>query len=176
MTTFFIRHQGCPRRVHKKANADGFQIHVTNCTIKLRCHIHEAGKIQCIKLQGAVRVHVTEWSFYRVQALPLVRTRFLRLANSSSKPARSPARRSRSGRAASGKTAGEMTHVLSAQFPGSSRAAATAMPPHGRADGSQDNLPCAGVGRAMAAPETCETILNMAAPQSEQRSRQYPAR
>jgi hypothetical protein len=110
-------------------------------------------------------VHVTEWSFYRVQALPLVRTRFLRLAQISPNVARSPARRPRSGRAASGKTAGEMTRVISAQFPGSSRAAADAMPPDGRADGSQDNLPCAGVGRAMSAPETCETTRNMAAQQ-----------
>jgi hypothetical protein len=34
---------------------------------------------------------------------------------------------------------------------------AAAMPPDGRTDDSQDNLPCAGLGRAMSAPETCET-------------------
>jgi len=34
---------------------------------------------------------------------------------------------------------------------------APAMPPDGRMDDSQDNLPCAGFGRAMSAPETCET-------------------
>jgi hypothetical protein len=34
---------------------------------------------------------------------------------------------------------------------------ATAMPPSVRKDSSQDNLPCAGFGRAMSAPETGET-------------------
>ena len=95
--------------------------------------------------------------FYRVEALPLVRTRFLRLANSSPKTARSPARRSRDGRETSGKTSGEISRVISAQRPGNGRAVATAMPPNVRQDDSQDNLPCAGFGRAMSAPETCET-------------------
>ena len=95
--------------------------------------------------------------FYRVEALPLVWTRFLRLANSSPKTARSPARRSRDGRETSGKKSGEISRVVSAQLPGNSRAAATAMPPDGQADDLQDNLPCAGCERAMSAPETCET-------------------
>src|SRR5664279_285023 len=84
----------------------------------------------------------------RVQALPLVRTRFLRLAKSSPKTARSPARRSHDGRATSGKKSGEISHVMSAQRPGNGRTVATAMPPNGRADDSQDNLPCARLGRA----------------------------
>ena len=101
----------------------------------------------------------------RVQALPLVRTRFLRLANSSPKTARSPARRSRDGRETSGKKSGEISRVMSAQLPGNGRAVATAMPPSVRQDDSQDNLPCAGLGRAMSAPETGETTRNMSAQQ-----------
>jgi hypothetical protein len=46
---------------------------------------------------------------------------------------------------------------MSAQRPGNGRAVATAMPPSVRKDDSQDDLPCAGFGRAMSAPETCET-------------------
>ena len=101
----------------------------------------------------------------RVQALPLVWTRFLRLANISPKIARSPARRSRDGRESSGKKSGEMSRVISAQRPGNGRTVATAMPPNVRQDDSQDNLPCAGFGRAMSAPETCETTRNLAAQQ-----------
>ena len=93
----------------------------------------------------------------RVQALPLVWPRFLRLADSSPKTARSPARRSRDGRATSGKTAGEISRVMSAQLPGNSRATATAMPPDGRADDSQDNLRAADANAPMSAPETCQT-------------------
>ena len=60
--------------------------------------------------------------FYRVEALPLVRTRILRLANSSPKTARSPARRSRDGRETSGKKSGKISRVMSAQRPGNGRA------------------------------------------------------
>jgi hypothetical protein len=87
----------------------------------------------------------------RVQALPLVSTRFLRLAHISSKTARSPARWARDGRKTSGKKSSEMSHVVSAQRPGNGRTVATAMPPNVRPDDSQDNLPCAGQGRAMSA-------------------------
>ena len=97
------------------------------------------------------------YRFDRVEALPLVWTRFLRLAHISPMVARSPARRSRDGRATSGKTTGEISRVISAQRPGNGRTVATATPPDGRTDDSQDNLPCAGYERAMSAPETCET-------------------
>jgi hypothetical protein len=93
----------------------------------------------------------------RVQALPLVKTRFFRLAKSSPKTVRSPARRSRDGRATSGKTTGKISRVMSAHRPGNGRAVAAAMPPDGRADDSQDNLPCSRLGRAMSVPEICET-------------------
>jgi len=74
----------------------------------------------------------------RVQALPLVSTRILRLANSSPKTARSPARRfAAMGREPSGKTSGEMSRVMSAQLPGNGRTVAAAMPPNVRQDNSQ---------------------------------------
>ena len=86
------------------------------------------------------------YRFNRVEALPLVSTRILRLANISPKIARSPARRSRDGREPSGKKSGEMSRVMSAQRPGNGRTVAAAMPPNVRQDNSQDNLPCAGLG------------------------------
>ena len=117
----------------KMANASTFKftsrIAPPNCT----AHVHEARKIQCNNFQSTVQAHVIELSFYAEQALPLVRTRFLRLANSSPKTARSPARRSRDGRETSGKTSGEISRVISAQRPGNGRAVATAMPPDVRA-------------------------------------------
>jgi hypothetical protein len=139
------------------ANASTHQIHVTNCTTKLHSQVHEARKIWCNHFQRALQEHVNEWSFYTREALPLVWTRFLRLAHISPMVARSPARRSRDGRATSGKTTGEISRVISAQRPGNGRTVTTAMPPDGRTDDSQDNLPCAGYERAMSAPETCET-------------------
>ena len=99
------------------------------------------------------------YRFDRVEALPLVRTRFLRLAHSSPKIARSPARRSRDGRKTSGKKSGEMSRGMSAQHPGNGRTVAATMPPNIR----QDNSPCAGHGHAMSAPETCEATRNLAA-------------
>jgi len=153
MTTFRSRQSDCGRGVRKNANASTFQIHVTNYPTKLHSHVHEARKNVCCKFQGTLQEQINEWSFYTREALPLVKTRFLRLANSSPKTARSPARRSRDGRATSGKTSGG----ISAQRPGNGRATATVMPPDGRADDLQDNLPCSRLGRAMSAPETCET-------------------
>jgi hypothetical protein len=88
------------------------------------------------------------YRFYGKEALPLVKTRFLRLANSSPKTARSPARRSRDNRETSGKKSGEISRVISAQRPGNGQKVATAMPLDGRADDSQDNLPCSRLGCA----------------------------
>jgi hypothetical protein len=82
---------------------------------------------------------VVGYRLYGVQALPLVWTRILRLANSSATIARSPARRPRDGRATSGKTSGEISCVISAQLPCNGRTVATAMPPNIRQDDSQDN-------------------------------------
>jgi hypothetical protein len=101
------------------------------------------------------------------QALPLVKTRFLQLANSSPKTARSPARRSRDGRATSGKKSG----AISAQRPGNSRVVATAMPPNVRQDGLQDNSQDGAQSarnvlvtvRATADATSCETSRKMTA-------------
>ena len=152
MTTFHSRQSDCGRRARKNAERRHVQFHVTNCTINLHGHVHEARKIQCNNFQVTVQVaRLLCYRFYRVEALPLVRTRFLRLANSSPKTARSPARRSRDVRETSGKKSGEISRVMSAQRPGNGRAVATAMPPNVRQDDSQANLPCAGLGRAISA-------------------------
>jgi hypothetical protein len=157
MRTFHLQPSSRGRRVRKMANADTFNFTPQVAPSNLHSHVHEARKIVCNKIQGAVQEHVNEWSFYTREALPLVKTRFLRLANSLPKTARSPARRSRDGREMSGRTTGKNSCVMSAQRPGNGRTVATAMPPDGRADDSQDNLPCSLLGRAMSAPETCET-------------------
>lgn len=141
------------------ANAATFNFTPPN----LHSHVHEARKIWCNHFQRALQEHVNEWSFYTREALPLVWTRFFRLAHISPMIARSPVRWSRDGRESSGKKSGEMSRVISAQRSGNDRTVAAAMPPNVRQDDSQDNLPCAGFGRAMSAPETCETTRNLAA-------------
>ncbi len=157
MTTFHSRQSNRGRRVRKKANASTLQIHVTNCPTKLHGHVHEGRKIQCNNVSGTLQAHSVELLFYAEQALPLVRTRFLRLAKISPMIARSPARWSRDVREMSGKKSGEISRAMSAQSPGNGRAVATAMPPNVRQDGSQANSPCAECKRAMSMPETCET-------------------
>jgi hypothetical protein len=163
MTTFYPQQSDCGRRVQKMANADTFNFTPPVAPSNLHSHVHEARKNVCSKFQGAVQEHVNEWSFYTREALPLVSTRILRLANSSPKIARSPARRSRDGRETSGKKSGEMSRIMSAQRPGNGRTVAAAMPSNVRQDNSQDGSPCAGFGCAMSAPETCETTRNLAA-------------
>ena len=101
----------------------------------------------------------------RVQALPLSQLRFFRLAICSPMVARSPARRLRDGRETSGKTSGEISRRKSESCPGNGRAVATAMPPNVWQVNSQGNLRCTGYGRAMSAPETCETTRNTSAQQ-----------
>ena len=104
-------------------------------------------------------------NFRHGQALPLSFVRFLRLANSSPKNQRSPARRSRDGRETSGKKSGKMSRAIFAKRSGNGRAVAAAMPLNVRQDDSQDNWPCAGISRAMSAPEACETTRNTIAQQ-----------
>jgi hypothetical protein len=151
MTTFHPRHSDCGRRVHKKANASAFnftsQIPPSIYAVMHTKHDKRGATIfksRCSRM-------VLCYRFDKVEALPLVSTRFLRLAHISPKTARSPARWARDGRKTSGKKSGEMSHVVSAQRPGNGRTVATAMPPNVRPDDSQDNLPCAGQGRAMSA-------------------------
>jgi hypothetical protein len=165
MNTFHPRQSDCGRRVHKKANASALnftsQIPSSICTVMFTKRVkHDATnfKSRCSRTVVCYRLD-------RVQALPLNFVRFLRLAKSSPKLARSPARRSHDGRETSGKKSGEMSRVISAQRPSNGRTVATGMPPNVRQDDSQDNLPCAGFGRAMSAPEACETTRNLAAQQ-----------
>ena|ERR1035438_3260266 len=165
MTTFDSRQSDCGQRVRKMANASGFnstpQIAPSICTVRFTEHDKSGATI----FKSLCKRTVVCKCFYRVQALPLVSTRFLRLAHSSLKAARIPARRSRDGREPSGKKSGEMPRVMSAQLPGNGRTVAAAMPPNVLQDDSQDGSPCAGHGRAMSAPKTCETTRNLAAQQ-----------
>ena len=152
MITFHSRQPDCDRLAQKNKNSD-----TVNFTSQIASLICTATFTNRVKLGATIFKSrcsrtVLCYRFDRVEALPLVKTRFLRLANSSPKTARSPARRSRDGRATSGKTSG----AISAQRPGNGRAVATAMPPNVRQDGSQVNLPCGGRECAMSAPETCE--------------------
>jgi hypothetical protein len=153
MITFYSRRSDRGRRVQKMANADTFnfmaQISPSICAVMHTKHDKSDATIfkslcSCKSLAG---------HFIQKEALPLVSTRFLRLAKISPKTARRPARRSRDGR----ETSGEISHAMSAQLPGNSRVTATAMPPNVRQGDSQDNLRCAGNRRAMSALKTCET-------------------
>ena len=167
MTTFHSRQSDCDRRTRKNENADTFnfasQIAPSICTVAFTKCEKSGATIFTARRSRFSPVG----NFRQGYALPLVSTRFLRLAYSSPKLARSPARRSRDGREPAGKKSGEMSRVISVQCPGNGRTVATAMPPDGRRDDSQDNLPCARFGRAIAAPETSETTRNT----SEQWSR-----
>ena len=137
------------------------QIPSSICTVMFTRHV----KPDATNFKSRCSRTVVCYRLDRVQALPLVSTRFLRLANSSPKTARSPVRRSRDVREMSGKKSGEMSRVISAQRPGDGRTAAAAMPPNVRQDNSQDDPPCAGHGHAMSVPKTCETTRNLAAQQ-----------
>ena len=163
MITFHSRQSDCAWRVRKNENVATFnfasQIAPSICAVMFTKRVkHDATifKSRCSRTVVCYRLN-------RVQALPLNFVRFLRLANSSPKIARSPARRSRDVRKTSGKKSGEMSHLMSVQLPGNGRIVAAAMPPNVHQDDSQDNLPCAGLGRAMSAPEACETTRNLAA-------------
>ena len=163
MTTFHSQQSDDARRTRKNENASTFnfasQIPPSICAVMHTKHDKRGATI----FKSLCKRTAVSKCFYMVEALPLVRTRFLRLAHISPMVARNPARRSRDGRETSGKKSGEISRVISAQRPGNGRAAATGMPTNGRQDGSQDNLPCTGLGRAMSAPETCETTRNLTA-------------
>ncbi len=151
MTVFHSRQSGDARRTRKNENADTFnfssQISPSICAVMHTKHNKHGATI----FKSLCKRMAVSKCFYRVEALPLVRTRFLRLANSSPKTVRSPARRSRDGRETSGKKSGEMSRVMFAQLPGNGRIVAVAMPPNVRQDNSQDGSPCAGLGRETAA-------------------------
>jgi hypothetical protein len=168
MITFHSRQLDCARHTRKNENADtvnfASQIASSICTVAFTKHEKSDATI----FKSRCSRTAVSYRFRGGQALPLVWTRFLRLANSSPKIAGSPARRARDGREASGKKSGEMSRVISAQRPGNGRTVAAAMPLNVRQDDSQDNLPCAGLGHALSAPETCETTRNLTAQQPMQ--------
>ena len=149
MITFLYQQSNCARHVRKNENAD--TVNFTSQIAPSICAATFTKRVEpdAIIFKSRCSRTVLCYRFDRVEALPLVWTRFLRLAHSSPKTARSPARWARDGRKTSGKKSGEMTHIVSAQRPGNGRTVATAMPPNVRQDDSQDNLPCAGQGRAM---------------------------
>jgi hypothetical protein len=161
MITFHSHQSDCVRRARKNENAGTInftsQIASSICTVTFTKRVEIGATI----FKSRCSRTVVCYRFDRVEALPLVWTRFLRLANSSPKTARSPARRSRDVRETSGKTTGEISRVTSAQLLGNGWAITAAMQPSVRQDDSQDNLSCAGLGRAMCAPETCETTRNV---------------
>ena len=163
MPTFHPRQSDDARRTRKNVNVDTFnfasQIPLSICAVMHTKHDKRGATIFKSRCSRTVLCY----RFDRVEALPLVSTRILRLANSSPKTARSPARRSRNVREPSGKKSGEMSRIMSAQRPGNGRTVAAAMPSNVRQDNSQDGSPCAGFGCAMSAPETCETTRNLAA-------------
>jgi len=158
MNKFHSRQTNCDRHARKNENTGTLnftsQISPSICTVIRTKRVKRDATIFKSRCSRTVLCY----RFDRVEALPLVRTRFLRLAHISPKIARSPARRSRDGRKPSGKKSGEISRVISAQRLGNGRTVATAMPPNIR----QDNSPCAGHGHAMSAPETCETTRNLA--------------
>ena len=151
MKTFHSRQTDCDRHARKNESTGTLnftsQIAPSICSI---CHRKRVKPDATIFKSRCSRT-VLCYRFDRVEALPLVSTRILRLAKSSPKIARSPARRSRDGRETFGKKSGEISRVMSAQLPGNDRTAAAAMPPNVCQDNSQDGSPCAGLGRATAA-------------------------
>jgi hypothetical protein len=151
MTTFYPQQLDRGQCADPKAGAGTLQISATNCTAKLRSHVHEAGKIQCNNVSSTVRPQIIDSHFLQIEALPLVWTRFLRLVQISPMATRNPARRPRDDRETSGKTPGDMSRVIYAHPPGIGRMVAAAMPPNVCQDDLQANLLCAGLGRATSA-------------------------
>ena len=118
MITFHSRQTDCDRHARKNENTGTFnfasQIAPSICAVMFTKRVKNDATIfksRCSRTVVCYRLN-------RVQALPLVWTRILRLADSSPKTARSPARRSRDGREPSGETTGEISRVITAQLPG----------------------------------------------------------
>ena len=160
MTTFHSQQSDCGRRVRKNENASTFQIsrHKLHHQFAQSCSRSAKNPMQQFSSHGAIAALLRIIAFIAGQALPLVRTRFLRLANSSPKIARSPARRSRDGRETSGKTirrnVSRHVRATSRQWPGSGNGNAAECPSRRLARQLALRRTCA---RAMSAPETCET-------------------
>ena len=132
MNTFHSRQTDCDRHARKNENTGTLnftsQIAPSICTVRHTKRV----KTNATIFKSRCSRTVLCYRFDRVEALPLVWTRFLRLANSSPKTARSPARRSRDGRETSGKKSGEYfsRHVraTSRQWPDSANGNAAECP------------------------------------------------
>ena len=139
MTTFFHRHQDSHYRVHKNADANGFnftsQMATSICTVA----VTKREKSDAIIFKSQIGELSLDCNFMPGQALPLGSTRFFRLAHISPVIQRRPARRSCAGRAMTRRTAGEMSRSAVAPWPGSDRAVVEQLPPDGRRDNSRDN-------------------------------------
>jgi hypothetical protein len=109
MIIFHPRQSDCARRTCKNENAGTF-----NFTSQIASSIYTVAFAKCEKSDAIIftsrrsRLSLI-CNFRQGHALLLNFVRFLRLANSSSKFQRSPARRPRNGRESSGKTTGEMS-------------------------------------------------------------------
>ena len=124
MTTFHSRQSDRGSSGSENGKCQRVQFQITNCIINLHCCVHETYQTRRNNFQVTVQSH----GFDRVEALPLVRKRFLRLAISLPKSARRLARRARDGRGTSGKKSDQISRARSAHLPGNGRAEATAIP------------------------------------------------
>jgi hypothetical protein len=117
MITFHSRQPDCDRGARKNKNSD--TVNFTSQIASLICTATFTNRVElgATIFKSRCSRTVLCYRFDRVEALPLVWTRFLRLAKSSPKLARSPARRSRDGRATFGKKSGEMSRSLPHYFP-----------------------------------------------------------
>ena len=162
MNTFHSRQTDCDRHARKNENTGTLnftsQIAPSICTVRHTKRVKTNATIFKSRCSRTVLCYRLD----RVEALPLNFVRFLRLAKNSPMAAWSPARWPHDGHETSAKTTGKISRLASAQFPGNGWAVATAMPTNVHQDDSQDDLPCAGLGRAMSALETCETTRNTA--------------
>lgn len=161
MTIFHSRQSVCDRRTRKNENTGTFNFasQITPSICKVAFTKRE--KSDAIIFTSRRSRLSPICNFRHGHALLLSQAKVFRLANSSPMIARSPARRSRDGRKTFGKKSDKMSRVIFAQRPGDGRAVAATMPLNVHQDDSQDNWPCAGIRRAMSAPETCETTHNM---------------
>lgn len=170
MTTFHHQQPKCARRAHKQANAA--TLNFTSQIAQSICAVMSTKREKSGAIIFNARCSRTAicYRFDTRHALLLSKAKVFRLANGSPKLVRSPARWPHDGRGTSSKTTGEMSRIVAAQLPGNGRATANAMSPDDRRGNSQDNLRHAGLGRAMAAPATCETTRDLATQRSRSHS------
>ncbi len=175
MTTFHSRQSDSDRRTRKNENTGTLnftsQIARSICTVRHTKRVEPDATI----FKSRCSRTVLRYRFDRVEALPLVKTRFLRLANSSPKTARSSARRSRDGREMSGKKSCEISRVISRNLP----AMAGQRQPQCRrmADRTTRKITCLApdFGRAGNLQDNSQYVRATAVPQPTPRRRQHLA-